>query len=195
MSYTPAFEAALDHAMLYEVGGFWKLTPDVIAGKIDTKEQRRAVGYTNSEGDRGGETKFGIAKTANPNLDITNLDWEGAKAVYFKEYWTRGSCDKMSSRLAVLHFDGCMNHGVGKAGRFLQVAVGTTPDGAVGPATLAKAAALDELVVCAKICDRRTQFYRDIVSNDSSQAKWLNGWLRRIEEMRALVLDKNRSFS
>lgn len=194
MTYTPAFEAAVNHAMLYEVGGFWKLTPDVIAGKCDTPQQRTAVGYVNDPDDAGGETKFGVAKNANTDLNIKTLDWEGAKAVYYKRYWLAGSCDKMSSRLAVLHFDGCVNHGLKKAGMFLQRAVGVSPDGDVGPATLAKASTLNELDTCGKICDLRAQFYRDIVTNKPVQAKYLNGWLRRVNEMRAFVLDQTRSF-
>lgn len=193
-TYTKAFEAAVSHAMLYEVGGHWKVTEEVIAGLCDTPARKKATGYVNDPDDAGGETKFGVAKNANQDLNITKMTWEEAKAVYYKRYWIAGSCDKMPSRLAVLHFDGCVNHGVKKAGMFLQRAVGTTPDGDVGPGTLAKIAIVNELETCGKICDNRSQFYRDIVTNKPVQAKFLNGWLRRINEMRTFVLDTSRSF-
>jgi lysozyme family protein len=192
--YTKAFEAALDHAMLYEVGGFWKLTPEVAQGLCETPAQKKATGYVNDPDDAGGETKYGVAKNANLDLNIKALTWDGAKDVYFRKYWLLGSCDKMTPRLAVLHFDCCVNHGVKKAGMFLQRAVGTTPDGDVGPATLAKTKLLAEDEVLSKICDNRAQFYRDIVAAKPAQVKYLNGWLRRIEEMRAFVLNKNISF-
>jgi lysozyme family protein len=195
MTYSSAFEEAVSHAMLYEVGGHWKLTSEVEAGLCDTPARRKATGYVNDPDDAGGETKYGVAKNANQDLDIKVMTWEDAKAVYYKRYWLAGSCDKMTPRLAVLHFDGCVNHGIKKASMFLQISVGTTADGAIGPATLAKAASLNELDTCAKICDRRAQFYRDIVANKPTQAKFLNGWLRRITEMRAFVLDLNRSFA
>lgn len=193
-TYTKAYEAAVDHAMLYEVGGFWKLTPDVKAGLCDTPARRKATGYVNDPLDAGGETKFGVAKNANMDLDIKAMTWEDAKSVYFKRYWIAGACDKMPSRLAVLHFDGCVNHGVKKAGMFLQQAIGATADGKIGPATLAKVSVANELEACAKICDSRDQFYRAIVENKPTQARFLNGWLRRITEMRAFVLNTNKSF-
>jgi lysozyme family protein len=192
--YSQAFERAIDHAMLYEVGGFWRLTPEVEAGLIDTKAQRKAVGYVNDPDDRGGETKYGVAKNANMDLDITNLDWEGAKSVYFRRYWLNGSCDKLPGRIGVLHFDGCVNHGVGRANKFLQRALGVGVDGVIGPMTAGRAHEGDEIQICHDICDQREQFYRSIVSNNPSQGKFLNGWLRRINEMRTFTTDPNRPF-
>lgn len=195
MAYTEAFEMAVDHAMLYEVGGFWKLTTDAIAGNISTAAQRKACGYTNDPDDRGGETKYGIAENANPDLNIAALDWEGAKRVYYKRYWIQGDCQDMPSRLAVLHFDGCVNHGVGRAARFLQAAVGAIVDGDIGPATLKLVNSLDEIAICNNICERRKKYYRDIVANNPSQAKYLNGWLRRIQEMQEFVTDLSITFA
>ncbi len=194
MTYTAAFEAAIDHAMLYEVGGFWKLTPEVQAGLIDTDAQKKACGYTNDPDDHGGETKYGIAKTANPDLDITTLDWEGAKRIYYKRYWLQGDCQHLPPRVAVLHFDGCVNHGTGREAIFLQRAVGAVADGDIGPATLKLAQDQDEIAVCNKICAQREAYYRAIVANNPSQAKYINGWLRRVHEMQAFTTDVNRPF-
>jgi lysozyme family protein len=194
MSYTLAYEKALDHAMLYEIGGFFVLTDDVRAGLIDTKEHRKACGYVNDPDDKGGETKYGIAKNANVDLNITTLDWEGAKRVYYKRYWLPGDCQNMPSRLAVLHFDGCVNHGVGRQAKFLQRAVGADADGDIGPATLALVAAQDEIEICNSVCEQRENFYKSIVANNPSQAKFLNGWLRRIREMQAFVTDPATKF-
>ncbi len=189
-----AFEYAVDHAMLYEVGGFWKLTPEVEAGLIETREQRRAVGYVNDPDDAGGETKFGVAKNANLDLNITELTWEQAKSVYYNRYWVKGACDRLPPRVAVLHFDGCVNHGTGRASKFLQRAVGAVEDGVIGNKTAQAVADLDEIDVCNFICDQREQFYRDIVANKPTQAKYLNGWMRRIQEMRDFTTDPDNSF-
>ncbi len=196
--YTKSFEAALDHAMLYEVGGFWNLEADgVREGLIDTPARRKACGYVNDPVDMGGETKYGVAKKPNPDLDITNLDWAGAQRVYYRRYWLAAHCDEITQfapRLAVLHFDGAVNHGVGRAAIFLQRAAGTTEDGDIGPATLGALAAKDEIAVCNRICDIRSDFYRAIVASKPAQSKFLKGWLRRIDEMRAFVTDTNRTF-
>ena len=197
MDYSTAFNLALSHAMLYEVGGFWNLTsmPDEVAqGLCDTPERARAVGYTNDPTDPGGETKFGIAKNANPTVDIAALDWAGACAIYFKKYWTAGSCDQLGPHLAFVHFDGCVNNGIGRASMFLQRAVQTAPDGQIGPATLAKVQALDEMQVLSTICDLRSQFYRDLVTAKPNLGIYLAGWLRRVDEVRAYVSDLSVSF-
>ena len=195
MSYEVAYEKAITHAMLYEIGGFFVLTDDVRAGLITTPEQRRACGYTNDPTDHGGETKYGIAKTANTDLDIAGLDWEAAKRVYYKRYWLAGDCNYMPGRLAALHFDGCVNHGIGREAKFLQTAVGAVVDGDIGPATLALIDTFNEITLCNKICVLRENFYRNIVANNPSQAKYINGWLRRVHEMQAFVTNPTAIFN
>lgn len=182
--YSDAFEKAVDHAMLYEVGKFWTLTPEVEAGLIETKAQRRAVGYVDDPLDAGGETKFGVAKNANPDLDITNLTWSDAKAVYFDRYWVPGACEFLPYMVAILHFDGCVNHGIVRAKKFLQEAVGTDVDGIIGRATLRAVNDEDPFVICERICDLREQFYKDIVARKPNQVRFLKGWLTRISDMR-----------
>jgi lysozyme family protein len=180
--------------MLYEVGPGFKLTPDVIAGLINTQAQKDAVGYVNDPLDHGGETKFGIAKNDNPDLNIANLTWSQAEAVYYDRYWITGLCDNLNARVGVLHFDSCVNHGVSRAKKFLQRAVGVTEDGIIGKITLAALSAIDPIDLCNKICDIRAKYYQDIVANNPSQSHFLNGWLRRITEMRAFSTDPNANF-
>jgi len=190
MAYTLAYEKAVNHAMQYEVGRFWNLDAPGVADGTD----QRGCGYVNDPDDHGGETKYGIAKTANPDLDITNLDWEGAKRVYYKRYWLPGDCQDLPSRLAALHFDGCVNHGVGRQAKFLQKALGAVADGDIGPATLELVRSQDEITICNNVCLQRETFYRNIVLTNPSQAKYLNGWLRRVQEMQKFVTDINNVF-
>lgn len=200
-TYPKSYESAVAHAMLYEVGGFWKLeTPGVREGLINTAAQRKAVGYVNDPLDMGGETKYGVAKNANPDLDIHSLDWEAAKRVYYRRYWLAANCDDITlvaPRLAVLHFDCAVNHGVGRAGKFLQKAVGVTPDGDVGPGTLTavKNAVGNEIALCNAVCDQRVAFYHAIITSKPEQARFLKGWLRRADELRKFVTDSSKSFS
>lgn len=191
-TYTRAFEEAVSHAMRYEVGGFWNPNhPAVAQGLINTSANRRAVGYVNDPLDRGGETKFGIARNANPDVNVTTLTWAGAKEIYFKRYWLAGKCDLLPPRVAVLHFDGCVNHGIKRANTFLQAAAGVIQDGVVGPVTIARVKSQNQLVISNSICDQREAFYRRIVAANPSQARFLNGWLRRIQEMRTFVTTNN----
>lgn len=191
MEFSQEFLDAFDHAMIYEVGGFWNPNdPEVQSGAIATREQRRKVGYVNDPHDRGGETKYGIAINGNPGVDVRNLNLTRAMEIYFKNYWLAGSCHIMDYPLNVLHFDGCTNHGIGRANKYIQMALGLkNPDGVIGEKTAEALVQCQPLEVCMAVCDLRENFYKAIVKRDPSQGKFLKGWLRRIGEMRQYCLD------
>lgn len=183
------FADAFNHAMLYEVGPWWNpRDPDVIVGNCSTKEQRRKVGYVNIPADRGGETKYGIAQKANPEISVYTLDLNGAMDVYFNKYWLRGKCDRIPYPVSLIHFDGCVNHGVARANKFLQRAVGVVDDGVIGNQTIQAVlnSAAPDLI--RKISTIRTNFYQAIVNKDPSQRIFLNGWMRRINEVTDFTL-------
>lgn len=177
------FERAVTKAMDYEVGAFNAADPETIQGLINTPAQRKKVGYVNDPDDAGGETKYGVAHSGNPYINIKTLDWAHAKQIYFERYWIAGGCDLLLSRIGILHFDGCTNHGIERASKFLQEVVGSQPDGHVGIITASKITAENEISICNKVCDRRKKFYQDIVAAKPVQVKYLKGWLRRIDEM------------
>ena len=173
------FELAFNKCMTYEIGSFNPQDPDVISGNIKFP---RKVGYTNIKADRGGETKYGIAKSGNPGVDITNLNLAGAMQIYRTQYWLTGKCDQLTPKLGMIHFDGCVNHGVGRSCQFLYRALRITPEYKVlGPVILSK---LNDTHVPAYAQVRRN-FYLAIVKNDPTQSVFLKGWMRRIDEMEA----------
>lgn len=191
-----AFNHAVSHAMKYEVGGFWNVNhPAVATGDISTAANRKAVGYVNDPTDLGGETKFGVAKNANPELDIKKLSWDAAKRVYYRKYWLAANCDDIHTKapkLAVMHFDGAVNHGVGRAAIFLQTALGVPADGDIGPKTMQAvfdqcATPSGELALCEKIANQRIVFYNKIVANKPAQKKFLRGWLARIADISSFI--------
>ena len=187
--FSDDFLYAFDHAMKYEVGGFWNPNdPEVQQGLIDTKDQRRKVGYVNIPQDRGGETKYGVAQKANPNISVRDLDLLGAMDVYFSKYWLGGKCDQLPHPLTVIHFDGCVNHGVSRANKFLQRAIGVHDDGVIGERTLAAINSIDQRQIIQSIAEIRTDFYNSIVERDQSQRMFLKGWMRRINEVTGFTL-------
>jgi lysozyme family protein len=187
MEFTDAFKKAFDQAMMWEVGGFWNSTDaDVVAGKIDTTEQRKKVGFTDIAGDHGGLTKFGIAKNSHPDENIAGLTLQHAMEIYFHDYWLAGKCDKIDSpKIAEFHFDACVNNGIGRAGKFLQAACGAVVDGAVGAGTLALVNAGDEAAILKGMHDNRAAFYEAIVAHDATQGKFMKGWMNRINTVYA----------
>lgn len=187
MDFNDDFLHAFNHAMLYEVGKFWNPEdPDVIEGRIDTREQRRKVGYVNIPQDRGGETKYGVAQKANPQIRVRDLDLQGAMEVYFSKYWLGGACDKLPYPLTIMHFDGCVNHGPGRARKFLQRALGIPEhevNGDIGPQTLSAVESMDQSDIISAISGIRADFYNAIVERDPTQRMFLNGWMTRINEV------------
>lgn len=190
------FNKSVNYCMKHEVGPWFDENhPACISGTVATVADRKATGYVNDPDDTGGETKFGVAKNANPELNIAKLTWDAAKRVYYKKYWLAGDCADIASfapKLAMLHFDGCVNHGNGRAARMLQEAVGATIDGDIGPKSLeaikrACAATGGELAVCEKVAQIRTSFYNAIVAAKPTQKKFLNGWMNRIREVLVMV--------
>jgi lysozyme family protein len=98
-------------------------------------------GYVNNPADPGGETKYGISKRSYPDLDIANLTETDAEAIYKRDYWDKLSLDIADAGLALVAFDAAVNNGVGAAIKWLQGALGVTPDGVIGPQTLSALAA------------------------------------------------------
>ena len=186
--YTTAFEQAVDHAMIYEVGGMWNLaTPGTVDGT-----NLKACGYTNDPVDRGGETKYGISKRAHPTVDIRALTWAQAQRIYYDAYWIKGQCMMLSGPVGIMHFDTCVNMGVGAASKILQKALGVSVDGVVGPRTINAAKSMDFAVICSAIADQRVDYYKQIVKKSPSQAKYIKGWLRRVNELRAFTINTGK---
>jgi len=66
-------------------------------------------GYSNDPNDPGGETKYGISKRYNPDVDVKNLTLEGAKQIYLEKYWIPAGCDEAPYPMDICLFDGAVN--------------------------------------------------------------------------------------
>jgi lysozyme family protein len=187
------FSNAFNHTMLEEVGTFWNPNdPDVIQGLINTQQQKRKVGYVNHPQDPGGETKYGIAQKANTEISVRDLNLESAMRIYYEKYWLAGKCDAFPFPLSIIHFDGCVNHGISRANKILQEAIGVDIDGIIGNQTLSAIKTLSQERIIRNISNIRTDFYNQIVQRKPSQQVFLNGWLGRISRVTNFTLSKLR---
>lgn len=122
-------------------------------------------GYVNDPDDAGGETNFGISKRAYPNLDIAKLTKSKAKEIYKKDYWNKANIENVPEDLKLIFFDTCINMGIGRANSFL--------------------------VQCQnskfKYFNLRKRYYEAIVKKKPTQAKFLKGWLNRLNHIYAAV--------
>ncbi|MGO9020046.1 MAG: glycosyl hydrolase 108 family protein [Syntrophobacteraceae bacterium] len=51
--------------------------------------------YTETPGDAGGGTKFGISSKSYPNVDIKDLTRDQAVGIYYHDFWLKGGIDKI----------------------------------------------------------------------------------------------------
>lgn len=114
------------------------------------------AGFQNNPKDRGnwtsgiigqGElrgTKYGISAMSYPDLDIKNLTLAEAKAIYKRDFWDLCRGDSLPSEVAFNVFDGAINSGVTRSIKWLQEAVGSVPDGIIGPKTIKAAVAMPQ---------------------------------------------------
>ena len=114
-------------------------------------------GYVNDKDDAGGETNFGISKRAHPNEDIKNMTAERAKEIYkseyvepMRQYWV--GKDKNNIYQII---DSAVNAGVSKTKQLLQ-----------------------KVTSSLSFKQVRKDFYISIAKG--AKAKFLNGWLKRI---------------
>ena len=137
-------------------------------------------------------------KTLNqPRADVRGITDAEVQDFYFTRYWRPAGCAVLTAcgadRLALLHFDAAVNHGVGRAVIFLQLELAATPDGVFGPLTeaalrrsLENPDGEDELIDGYLL--RRMAFYHRIVQTNPSQAVFARGWSRRMERVRAHII-------
>lgn len=149
---------------------------------------RAEGGYVlhNVPGDRGGLTYAGIARNMNPKWPGWALIDAGQEVpaqmvrdFYKVNYWDNIGGDKLKhQRTAQTIFDFHVN--AGRPARVLaQLVVGATPDGAFGPRTLAALDAYDPEKFVLAYALAKIARYRDIVTRDRTQQKFLLGWINR----------------
>ncbi len=151
-------------------------------------------GYVFDPNDPGGETKFGISKRQYPVLDIKTLLLEDAKKIYKRDYWEASKAHLLPEKLAIVHFDTAVNHGVvdgdhyiDTANELLQAILCVKVDGIIGPQTLNQ---IDRYVklygedyIVKLYLERRARLYLDIVRAKPKMHRYINGWMNRLDKL------------
>lgn len=136
--------------------------------------------YTETKGDAGGATKYGISQKAFPNLNIRELTLDKAAEIYRSEYWEAIKGDLIASqKVAECIFDCAVNTGVKKASILIQESVYAKVDGVIGSRTITLINASNESAILFNFTQRRINYYNQIVAKNPSQAKFINGWTAR----------------
>ena len=107
-------------------------------------------------GDPGGETNFGISKRSYPHVDIKSLTRDGAKAIYYPDFWQ--PLQDAHPAIKFQCFDFAVQSGIQTAIRKLQAAIGAADDGHWGPLSAAKLADMDLNDVLMRFAAQRLRF-------------------------------------
>jgi len=153
-------------------------------------------GFSDDEHDNGNKLPDG--RKGSTMLGVTQYNWEAhvghqvthddmrkltpadVEPLYKKKYWDAVRADELPSGIDYMVFDMGVNAGPGRSIKLLQTAVGTTPDGALGPITMKAVQAADPVELIEKFSFWKEQFYRSLDTfNVYSQ-----GWLNRVADVK-----------
>lgn len=109
-------------------------------------------------------TKYGIAASSFPTLDIANLTVDQAKDIYRQKYWTTAGCDAIVAGPDLPIFDVSVNSGPSRGKSFWSRAKGST--------------AID---LIKNISAQRRSFYQGL----STFKTFGKGWLARVARIEA----------
>lgn len=126
---------------------------------------------------------------ADTELDALTADF------YRQHFWLAFRCHEMPPRVGVCMFCAGVNHRPDTARRLLQRALRVTADGLIGPVTMAAARRADPDELVPEMLSYRAQLYHDIVVSNSTQARFLRGWFRRLFLLQRFVLSEVPQFS
>ncbi len=148
---------------------------------IKTLANEGGARYTETPGDTGGATKFGISKRAYPQLDIAQITEEQAREIYRHDYWNVVRGDEIKSQLVAENlFDTGVNMGNGRAIKLAQMALGLKPiDGRATPEFIAALNAVEPSRFIADFTLAKVARYVGLCNSNRSQSKFLLGWLNR----------------
>jgi lysozyme family protein len=149
-------------------------------------------GFTNDPADPGNQLPDG--RPGCTNLGVTQRAWEeyiGRKVThdemraltrtdvdpfYRALYWDSVRADELPALIRYAVFDAGVNSGPGTAIRWLQQAVGATPDGVLGPKTLAAIHELNHDATLRRMLAKRLT----AMTSMSGWPSFSRGWARRI---------------
>jgi len=116
--------------------------------------------------------------------ELLNITKDQLGLIYREGYWDQCCCDHLPSGLDYAVFDAAVNSGPRRSAKWLQQAVGATPDGVIGEKTLSLVPQLKPESLIVSATDFRTSFLTRL----RTWAFFGKGWTRRIDGVRVGAL-------
>lgn len=121
-------------------------------------------GYTDDPNDPGGETKYGISKKFNPDVDVKNLTPESALYIYLDRYWFPAGCDDLPYPECLVVMDTAIQCGVSRAKQWLK-----------------DTASIDDYIA------ERRRFHLQTATDQLWARKYIGGWMNRCTDLQRIV--------
>ena len=154
-------------------------------------------GYSNTPGDHGGATNFGIIQSEYnifrhsaglPLQSVRLITPDEYNTIYWQSYWNP-HCLLLPIGLDLSVFNINVNGGPGRGTRLIQKCLGIDIDGIWGNQTNQAVAAITNTAkIIVAFHDNERMFYQAIIDNDSSQEKFASDWFGRNDRCEALAL-------
>ena len=156
--------------------------------------QRWEGKFSNDDNDAGGDTMMGITMrtfisyrkkkglplpTIGDLKDISPDEWEAVLKLFFWDKWQADQINNQS--IANILVDWLWNSGSWGI-KIPQRILGLVEDGIVGYKTLYSINTANQKGLFQDIKKAREQFFWDIVKNNPTQQKFINGWLNRLAD-------------
>ena len=156
-------------------------------------------GYSNDKNDKGGKTKFGIieeeARDFGYKGNMQDLTKDFAKNIYLKKYYLGNKLDKVvDDKVALSICDWAVNSGRNGT-KNAQIAINQLTnanldvDGIIGNKTLDALNAVDPEKFLEIYHNLQRIYYKGKVEADSTQKKFLDGWINRVERKEEYLKD------
>lgn len=144
-------------------------------------------GFVDHPKDPGGMTNLGVTRKnweaylsrGVSEAEMRALTPDVVKPFYKVMYWDKIKGNDLPAGVDFTVFDYAVNSGVSHAAKCLQRAIGSVPDGLIGPKSLQALNACDIEETIESICDMRLDFLKGL----SAFETFGKGWTRRVEQV------------
>ena len=148
--------------------------------------------YSNDKNDKGGETKYGIAKERARECgykgNMKDLTKAIAQKIYEEKYYKARKLDQVKNdKVALSIFDFLVNagrYGIKKAQEAVNKVYGknvVSMDGAIGTQTLKYLNEVNSDKFLVAYHSLQREYYKYLAKRDATQNDFLTGWLNRVK--------------
>jgi lysozyme family protein len=122
-------------------------------------------------------TKYGIAASAHPGVNIAALTPELAAGIRQAQYWMPNRCDDLPRGFDLMVYDEDVNAGDARSAKLMQAILGVNQDGVIGDKTLQAMRSRGVTDLITALSRGQAQFYQSLPGFPHDG----KGWMARLQ--------------